>query len=242
MTSPLRGIVICLCLGSLTSGASGLSRHAQDVLLQQFLSHTDVALESYTARRSMHARNTRFKKEAWLEAITGLDPVSGFTYEVVASSGSSLVINRVLLPALRGEAQMWRDGDPQRSALTLDNYEFPSAEPVLDAVPGEIRIPVRPRRRHVLLVDGALFLSPGDADLIRVEGRLSKSPSFWVSRVDVVRRYARIAGVRVPVELHSAAHVRIAGRSDMRIVYRYESINGRLLAGIDVPPETRDAP
>jgi hypothetical protein len=133
----------------------------------------------------------------------------------------------VLLPALRSEAEMWRSGEPGRHALTRDNYEFVAATTGVEGAGGDaVRVPIRPLRKHILLVDGALFLAPQDGDLLRVEGRLSKSPSFWVSRVDVVRRYARIAGVRVPVALESVAHVRLAGRSEMQITYEYSSING----------------
>jgi hypothetical protein len=79
----------------------------------------------------------------------------------------------------------------------------------------------------VLLVDGSIFVQPGDGDLARIEGRLSKTPSFWTRRVDVVRRYERIAGVRVPVSIESVAHVLIAGRSTFKMTYEYETINGQ---------------
>ncbi len=206
--------------------ALALSPAGSTALAERFLSRDEPPLERYHARRLMHARNARFNVEAWLEATTQLDPVAGFTFKVVATRGSSYLVKRVLLPSLHGEAEMWQRGDPQRNALTSENYEFLDAVYDGDAALAEARIPVSPRRKHVLLVEGSLFVSPGDADLLRVEGRVSKSPSFWISRIDVVRRYARLRGVRVPVELESVAHVRIAGRSEMRIVYLYESVNG----------------
>jgi hypothetical protein len=197
-------------------------------VVERFLTREEAVLERYHATRRMTARNPRFRKEGWVDAATSLDPVGGFRFEVVASGGAPIVVNRVLLASLRGEAEMWRSGEPGRHALTRDNYEFVAATSGGDGADDDaVRVPIRPLRKHVLLVDGALFLSPQDGDLLRVEGRLSKSPSFWVSRVDVVRRYARIAGVRVPVELQSVAHVRLAGRSEMQITYQYSSINGQ---------------
>jgi len=79
----------------------------------------------------------------------------------------------------------------------------------------------------VLLVEGAIFVQPSDGELSRIEGRLSKTPSFWTRRVDVVRRYQRMAGVRVPVEIESVAHVLIAGRSTFKMTYEYQTINGQ---------------
>ena len=75
-------------------------------------------------------------------------------------------------------------------------------------------------------MDGSLFLNAHDADLVRIEGRLSKSPSIWTRDVQVVRTYARVASVRVPVQLESIAKVRIAGTSTMSMTYHYEMVNG----------------
>jgi hypothetical protein len=193
--------------------------------VERFLTREDMALESYRATRHMRARNPRFNKEGWADVTTRFGP-GGFVYEVAASGGSPLVINRVLLPALRSEADLWRSGEPARYGLTRLNYAFADGTPEEDG----IRVPVRALSRHVLLINGSLLLSPEDGDLLRLEGRLSKSPSFWVSRVEVVRRYARLVGVRVPVELTSVAHVRLAGPSEMRITYRYSAINGQPVA------------
>jgi hypothetical protein len=87
----------------------------------------------------------------------------------------------------------------------------------------------------VLLVEGAIFVTPADGDLTRIEGKLSKAPSFWTRRVDVVRRYERMAGVRVPVSIESVAHVLIAGRSTFKMTYEYETINGHKV-GSPQPP------
>ena len=83
-----------------------------------------------------------------------------------------------------------------------------------------------PRRKDVLLIHGSIFVDSGDADLLRVEGRLSKTPSFWTRRVEVIRRYQRINGVRVPISIESVAQVLLAGRSTFQMTYEYETING----------------
>jgi hypothetical protein len=62
---------------------------------------------------------------------------------------------------------------------------------------------------------------------VRVEGRLSKTPSFWTRRVEVVRHYRRIQGVRVAVAIESVESVLIAGRSTFKMTYNYETINGQ---------------
>ena len=79
----------------------------------------------------------------------------------------------------------------------------------------------------MLLVDGSIYLNPDDGELVRMEGQLSKTPSFWTRRVEIVRWYQRIAGFRMPTVLESVANVRIAGVSTFRMTYQYESINGQ---------------
>jgi hypothetical protein len=85
---------------------------------------------------------------------------------------------------------------------------------------------VMARRKDVLLVDGSIYVNAVDGDLVRIEGRLSKAPSFWTRRVEVIRYYRRINGIRVPVAIESVANVLLAGRSTFKMTYEYETING----------------
>src|SRR5205085_10783265 len=68
----------------------------------------------------------------------------------------------------------------------------------------------------------SIFVQPADGELTRIEGKLSKAPSFWTRRVDVVRRYERKGGVRVPMSIESVASVLIAGRSTFKMTYEYQ--------------------
>src|SRR6201999_3596155 len=91
---------------------------------------------------------------------------------------------------------------------------------------GSRSLVVKPKRKDMLLVDGAIFLRPEDGDLVRMEGKLVKTPSFWTRHVQITRWYKRLAGIRMPVALESTANVRVAGESTFRMTYTYESVNG----------------
>jgi hypothetical protein len=187
--------------------------------LERFITYQDPApLTQYRAIRRMRARNERFKKEAHLTARTTFDQVSGFRYEILAQEGSSFVRDRALVAILKTEARAVTDGTAARSALTPANYEF---------LPGKEEgwVQIRPRRRDGLLVNGAIQIAPHDGDLLRIEGRLAKNPSFWTSRVEITREYQRIGTVRVPVRVTSRAWVKLAGVSTFEMTYEYEEIN-----------------
>ncbi len=197
----------------------------QPEALQRFLALDDPEPVQFRALRRLTAHNDHFGTSAEMEVWTEADR-TGFRYEVVSEDGSEYIRTHVFRPSLESERQMWISGAIGRASLTPDNYEFVDRGVHGD---GLLSLGVKPRRKDVLLVDGAIFLSAEDADLVRVEGRLSKAPSMWTRRVDVVRWYKRFAGVRMPVALESVANVLVAGRSTLRMTYDYETVNGQLV-------------
>jgi hypothetical protein len=171
----------------------------------------------------LRASNEKRRISGWLEALTEVDPEGEFRYHVTAEGGSTYIRNKVLRKVLATEQAVHERRDQRLAALTLDNYAFGDA--VVDH-DGFHQIRIVPRRRAEMLVNGVMVLD-GNADLVRVEGRLSKNPSFWTRRVDVVRRYRRTNGVRVAVEMSSTAHVLVVGESTFTMCIDYETINGQ---------------
>ena len=140
----------------------------------------------------------------------------------VAATGYGVLYH--VSPLLENEEKLVATRNPARAAVTEENYELRGTE--LSEEPGLVKLLVKPKRRDVLLVDGAIFVTEDDADLVRVEGRLAKNPSFWTRRVDVVRAYERISGIRVPVRLDSVAQIRFAGTAKLSVVWDYQTVNG----------------
>ena len=198
------------------------SNDAAGGILDRFLASNDRSPHQYKALRHLEAHTMKLDKSAWMEVWTEADE-SGFRYEITAEGGSGSIRSKVFRETLEAEREMWQKGNFHQSAITRDNYEF--VECGEDA--GDLAcVSVKPLRKEVTLVEGAIFLDPSNGDLVRVEGSLSKNPSFWTRKVDVTRQYERIGGVRVPVSIESNANVRIAGPSTFTIVYEYESVNG----------------
>ncbi|MCU1383906.1 MAG: hypothetical protein JWL71_2603 [Acidobacteria bacterium] len=192
-------------------------------VLQRFLARGEEPPVEYRALRRLEAQNPKFNHSAWMVAWTEFDHAAGFRYQIVDEGGSGYIRSKVLRAALEGEQKIWDNHEPQKASFTGDNYLFEDGPAAPD---GLASVAVRPKRRDVLLVEGAIFVQPADGELTRIEGKLSKAPSFWTRRVDVVRRYERKAGVRVPISIESVAHVLIAGRSTFKMTYEYQTING----------------
>ena len=71
-----------------------------------------------------------------------------------------------------------------------------------------------------------MFLQPIEGALVRVQGRLAKSPSFWVKHVDIVRSYQRFGGSDLPIALESKADLRLFGPATLRMTYVYSEVDG----------------
>jgi hypothetical protein len=217
----LLSLAFCLTV-SAESGTPPADAAIQPAL-ERFLARADEPLTQYRAIRRLEGHNARFGKHGAIEAVTELHPGGRFTFEIVSETGSDYVRDKVLRPLLETEAKVLASGSAARSALTTDNYEIAGGEL---AEPGLVKLFAKPRRKDVSLIDGAVFVTSDDADLVRIEGRMAKNPSIWTTRVNLVRHYDRLGGVRVPVRLESTAQIRFAGESTLSMVYDYESING----------------
>ena len=182
---------------------------------------------AYKARRRMEASSSKLNESAWMEAITSYSPSAGFSYQIVAQGGSERIGNRVLKKVLEAEKDNSAPREWLRGVLSRENYEFN----VNGQTPeGHIKVQLNPRRRDSRLVDGVAVLAPRSGDLLRVEGRLSKSPSMWVRWAQVCRRYTTIGGSVMPVSVESIADVRIAGESKFAMSYEYKMVDGQAIA------------
>jgi len=212
-------------VAALPSASVGATSVVGANVLGRFLAEYEQSLQSlvsYRAVRRLSVVARGGKMTASLKARTSLDPVNGFQFEVLEESGSGMLRSRVLHGALEAERDAKRREKGAHGALTAANYTFGAGELTPD---GMLRVAIHPLRKDSLLVEGSILLTSEAADLVRMEGLLVKRPSFWTRKVLIVRDYARIGGVRVPIAMGSSADILFAGQSTFSMSYEYESIN-----------------
>jgi hypothetical protein len=193
---------------------------AADDSIRQFLAQDDTQ-PSYRATRRLEAVNGN--RSGWLDAVTEYSPQTGLRYEITAEGGSGYIRSKVLRAVLDGERDVIAQGEAARSSLARANYSFQANGIDED---GLANVLLSPRRQERVLVSGRMFLQPDDGRLVRLQGQLAKSPSFWVRNVEIVRSYERIDGAVMPVALQSNAQVRLLGAATLRMTYLYSHING----------------
>ena len=191
-----------------------------DHCIRRFLAQDD-AQPRYRAIRRLEAENG--SRRGWLEAATEYTPPTVFRYQVIAEGGSGFIRDKILRGVLDAERNAIAQGDTGRSSIAPANYEF---EPSGVDPDGLARVLLSPRRKERFLVAGAMFLQPAEGALVRVQGRLAKSPSFWVKNVDIVRSYQRFGGSDLPITLESKADLRLFGPATLRMTYVYSEVDG----------------
>lgn len=183
-----------------------------------------VAPPPYRAFRRLEGGVTGSDRRGWLEAWTEYQPGRGFTFEVIREGGSEYVRKKILRRMLTTEQQLIAHGKRLRASLESTNYAFEDGG-MADG--GLRRILLMPVKKSDGLIKGSLLLEPESGLVAKIQGRLVKSPSFWVRDVDVAWKFAHVGGHVVPVEMTSTGRVRMFGRSNFRMVYDYASIDGR---------------
>ena len=197
-----------------------------EAALHAFLG-SPVGARQYTASRRLEASGSG--RQGWLDVRIEYSAASGLSYQVLAEGGSGYIRSRVLRSLLDEEQSIVAENESARVALSYDNYQF-MPNGIDDE--GLAVVTIQPLRKDRSLIAGQMFLT-ADGDLVRVQGRLVKNPSFWVTRANLVRSYQRINGVTMPVSLETTGQLRLFGSSKLRMTYRYSQIDERTVVDED---------
>jgi hypothetical protein len=215
-------VACVLAVAHLVAAGSAPRGVATAPLIERFLTSGEPQLTSFQARRVLAASTMGGRMRASLEARTYLTPDGTFRFEVVSEEGSGVIRRRVLIRALETERRNRNQREMGSADLTTANYDF---EVTGRADAGLVAIRLIPRRKAPMLLDGAVTVRQADGDIVQIDGSPAERPSWWTKRVDITRHYARIEGVRVPIEMSSRADVRIAGAATFSMTYDYAMIN-----------------
>lgn len=200
------------------------STAAEPVFERVLAKSNTVTPPTYRAFRRMEGGLIDSERRGWIEAWTEYTPGRGFTYEVVREGGSEYVRNKILRGMLVSEQKLISSGKRLHASLESMNYLFEDGG-MVDG--GLQRVLLKPAKKSDGILNGSVLLDPESGLITRIQGRLVKSPSFWLRDVDVTYKYAHVGDRVVPVEMTSTGRVRMFGRSNFRMVYDYESIDGR---------------
>jgi len=141
------------------------------------------------------------------------------SYAVVRYSGDGFVKTQVITRFLQSEVEHVKD-DPRASAITDANYKF--SYKGTQTVNGHFTyvFQLKPRHKAPRLIKGKIYLDASSGMLRRMEGRVSKSPSFFIRSIDFTQDFEEIDGFNMPTRLQSTTRAHVIGRAFVNIVYR----------------------
>ena len=133
-------------------------------------------------------------------------------YSIRNASGSGRG-QHVVKKVLEHETQMV--GQWRQSALTEENYKFTMlGEETLNGRRCFI-LGLEPRRDAKELLKGKAWVDAEDFRVRQVQGEPSKSPSFWIKKLNVTITFSEVQGMWLQTSIRASAEVRMFGRNTL---------------------------
>lgn len=134
-------------------------------------------------------------------------------FKAVHFTGDGFVKSNVITRLLKSEVDHVQKDDTSLTAVTTANYKF-SYKGTSQAEGRLVHVyQVKPRKKRVGLFKGRIYLDAHTGSLVRTEGSMVKSPSFFVKKIEFVQDYADFGSFTFPVRLHSEVSARLIGRA-----------------------------
>lgn len=140
------------------------------------------------------------------------------TFKALHFVGDGFVKTNVIGRLLQTEVDHVQKDDPALTAIRPENYKF-SHKHTLQLAGRTVHVyQAKPRKKRPGLFKGHIFLDAYTGSLVRVEGRVVKSPSIFVKKIDFVQEFADVNGYTLPTHIHSEAKAAIVGLTVVDIV------------------------
>lgn len=144
---------------------------------------------------------------------------ASIAYQPLRFEGDGFVKSNIILRILRADQKHMKNDEHTRTAITDANYKFSYKGVRVLAGASAYVYEVKPRKKRVGLFKGRIYVDPYSASLRRAEGKLAKSPSFFIKKVEFVQDYDNVGGFDMPASLHSVTTTRIIGRAIVDVTH-----------------------
>lgn len=205
------------------------------------------ALRAYRGTRVYRVDYRGFPGNRSAEMVVNVKYLSPGNKEflIQSTSGSALIVNRVLKKLLMAEEEESRPEMERRSALTEENYRFSLIRCETPPSGSMYVLNVEPRRKDKFLYHGQIWVDAKDFAVVRLAADPAQNPSFWIRKVNIFEIYTKVSDFWLPARNHSVTSIRLGGNADLTIDYRdYEITDASRVSGLSMPrtdPHTETA-
>lgn len=179
-----------------------------------------AALAAYSAVTVIRAELPDTSQQGEFELQRKFEAPHSLQFTPLHFTGDGFVKNNVITRLLQSEVDHVQKDDPALTAISPANYKF-SYKGASNIENRMVHVfQVKPQKKRVGLFKGRIYLDAYTGALVRAEGSLVKSPSFFVKHIEFVQQFADIQSFTLPIRMHSEAKARIVGRTIVDIVHR----------------------
>jgi outer membrane lipoprotein-sorting protein len=147
-------------------------------------------------------------------------------FKVISETGSSLLINHVLLKLLKSEQEAQEAQNRKELEISPQNYDFAQTRSEHTSSGDFYVLTVSPKNKSKYLYRGKLWVDAKDFAVARMQGEPARSPSIWVSHTEIEYRWAKFGDFWLPVHNESETQVRMGGKAVLTIDYSDYQITG----------------
>ena len=177
-------------------------------------------LAAYSAVTVIRAELPETSQQGEFELQRKFEAPHTLQFTPVHFTGDGFVKSNVITRLLQSEVDHVQKDDPALTAISLANYKFSykGAGHVQDRLVHVYQ--VKPHKKRPGLFKGRVYLDAHTGTLVRAEGSVVKSPSFFVKHIEFLQDFADVQSFTLPIHMHSEAKARIVGRTIVDIVQR----------------------
>ena len=193
-----------------------MPRMAPDFALQVLQGHAKLQaadLAGYSAITLIHAELPATSQSGEYEVKQHYSAPRTLIFKALRFTGDNFVKTNVILRVLQSEVDHVQKDDPALTAINRTNYKFSykgTAE-VNDRLVHVFQI--KPHHNRTGLFKGKIYVDAYTGTLARAEGKMVRSPSLFVKKIEFVQDFADFNSFTFPVHIHSEAQARIVGRT-----------------------------
>src|SRR5215468_796378 len=192
-------------------------------------------LASYSAVTVIHAELPDTSQQGEYQLQRRFEAPHTLQFTPVHYTGDGFVKNNIITRLLQTEVDHVQKDDPTQTAITAANYKF-SYRGLSRVNNRTVHVyQVKPHKKRPGLFKGRVYLDAHNGSLVRAEGSIVKSPSFFVKHVDFCQDYTDVQSFTLPSHIHSVAKARIVGRTIVDIVHRDYQTVPALTARVSLP-------
>ncbi len=177
----------------------------------------EANLKYYSVSRHYCVRDRNDRVRAELDGVMEYHTPGPKRFKVISARGSSIVRRLVFGGIIDSETEASTGQTRRDSSITPLNYVLEVVgEEVVDGHPCLVA-KATPRRKDKYLFEGKVWVDRIDFAVVRIEGKPARNPSFWVKKVEIVRRYQKVGGFWFPLRDETVSQVRIVGKGTLTI-------------------------